>query len=237
MPSCAAIRHVPFEDLGSFAGVLDRRGYDVRYWEAGLDDLTGIGAADPDLLVVLGGPIGAYEDAAYPFLTDEIKLVADRLSRGRPVLGLCLGSQIMARALGARVYPGGAKEIGWAPLQFPAESSDSCLAPLATGDVSVLHWHGDTFDLPDGAVLLASTPAYPHQAFQWQKSGLALQFHPEVTRAGMERWFIGHACEIAATEGIDVPDLRRDTDRYAEALETAGPRCLEMWLDALAANG
>lgn len=233
MPTAAIIRHVPFEDLGSFTAVLDHRGYETRYWEAGLDDIETIGATDPDLLVVLGGPIGAYEDAAYPFLADETRLVEDRLSRDRPVLGICLGSQIMARALGARVYPGETKEIGWSPLIFSSEAQASCLAPLIGTNACVLHWHGDTFDLPDGATLLASTPTYPHQAFLWRSNGLALQFHPEVTQANMERWFIGHACEIAATNGIDVPSLRRDTARWAGKLAESGPKCFENWLDSL----
>ena len=151
--------------------------------------------AAADLLVVLGGPIGAYEEELYPFLADELRVIERRLAAGRPVLGICLGSQLMARALGARVYPGTGKEIGWAPLQLTAAGRDSCLAPLG-GGAPVLHWHGDTFDLPKGASLLASTPRYKNQAFAWQRHGLALQCHIEATAAGLERWYIGHACEI-----------------------------------------
>ncbi len=230
---CAVIRHVPFEDLGSFADVLDRRGYQTRYHEAGMDDLAAIGPADPDLLIVLGGPIGAYEDASYPFLKQEIAVVEHRLAGNRPVLGICLGSQIMARALGARVYPGHGKEIGWSRLDLAADVTVNCLTPLSDGAGHVLHWHGDTFDIPDGADLLASSDMYPHQGFQWNTVGLALQFHPEVTVGGMERWFIGHANEIANTNGIDVPALRQATREYGPDLEASGPKVLENWLNSL----
>ena len=110
-----AIRHIAFEDLGSFAPVLTKRGFDIDYVEAaeGLHDVDG---STPALLIVLGGPIGAYEDASYPFLKNELRLLERRLAAGRPTLGICLGAQLMARALGARVYPGPRKEIGWAPL-------------------------------------------------------------------------------------------------------------------------
>lgn len=227
MKTAVALRHVAFEDLGLLQPLLERCGFDVGYREAGLDDAGEIG--DPDLLVVLGGPIGAYEEDAYPFLLDELRLIGRRLTAGRPTLGICLGAQLMARALGARVYPGPAKEIGWAPLTLTAEGGGSALAPLA--DLPVLHWHGDTFDLPAGAVRLASTPVTPNQAFSAVDGrALGLQFHLEATAAGLERWFIGHACEIAATPGIDVPALRAATKRHAPACEEAGAAVLEAWL-------
>ena len=222
-----AIRHVPFEDLGGFEDVLTARGFDLRYADAGIalpDD-------DPDLLVVLGGPIGAYEEDAYPFLAAEIRLVADRLAAGKPTLGICLGCQIMARALGARVYPSGVKEIGWSPLTLTEAGARSPLAHLDGEATDVLHWHGDTFDLPDGAVLLASTPVCRHQAFAVGDTALGLQFHAEVTAPGLEQWFIGHACEIASTDGIDVPGLRTATKARAGNLQRQGTRFLNAWLD------
>ena len=222
-----AIRHVPFEDLGSFEEVLTARGFELRYAEAGIalpDD-------DPDLLVVLGGPIGAYEEDSYPFLTPEIQLVADRLAAGKPTLGICLGCQIMARALGARVYPSGVKEIGWSPLTLTEAGAASPLAHIGGENTEVLHWHGDTFDLPDGASLLASTPVCRHQAFAVGNTALGLQFHAEVTASGLEQWFIGHACEIATTDGIDVPGLRAATQTHAAPLQRQGVRFLSAWLD------
>ena len=155
MKRAVALRHVAFEDLDGFAPLLEARGYRLSSCDAATDDLAAAALGDADLLIVLGGPIGAYEDTDYPFLAPEIALIERRLAQGRPVLGLCLGAQLMARALGARVYPAGFKEIGWAPVALSRDGQNSALAAL-DGD-AVLHWHGDTFDLPAGAPRLAAT--------------------------------------------------------------------------------
>jgi GMP synthase (glutamine-hydrolysing) len=228
-----AIRHVPFEDLGTLGGVLTRHGYSLTYKEAGLDDLGAIDPARPDLLVILGGPIGAYEEEAYPFVLDELRLLERRLQGDLPTLGICLGAQMMARALGAKVYPGHGKEIGWSPLRLTAAGQQSCLQFVSAEKTPVLHWHGDTFDLPDGATRLASTEAYENQAFAWGQRALALQFHAEVRARDLERWFIGHACEIAGTAGVTVADLRRDTARWGPVLEAHGPQVFDAWLRSL----
>ncbi|HXP75292.1 MAG TPA: glutamine amidotransferase [Stellaceae bacterium] len=227
-----AIRHVPFEDLGSFTAVLRERGFVVAYRDAGLDDLGAHDLIDADLLIVLGGPIGVYETREYPFLKGEIGVVERRLKMGRPVLGLCLGAQIIAKALGARVYEGKRKELGWSPLELTDAGRKSALAELG-GRTAVLHWHGDTFDLPREAELLASTRLYANQAFAWRRHALALQFHIEATTRGLERWFVGHALEIATTRGVELGRLRRETRRLGPRLEERGPRVLKAWLDGL----
>jgi GMP synthase (glutamine-hydrolysing) len=231
MKQAVALRHVAFEDLDALAGPLAARGYALRYCEVPTDDLAAPELDTADLLIVLGGPIGAYEDNLYPFLKDEIALIERRIAAGLPVLGLCLGAQLMARALGARVYPAGFKEIGWAPVQLSDAGRDSCLAALR-GD-PVLHWHGDTFDLPAGTTHLASTERTPNQAFALGRHALALQFHIETTARGLERWYVGHALEIASTNTIDVPSLRAASRRHAGALAVTGGRVLSAWLDGL----
>ncbi|MGH6980904.1 MAG: glutamine amidotransferase [Stellaceae bacterium] len=228
MPSAVAFRHVPFEDLGLLGALLEGRGWRVSYRDAAVDSLADVAA---DLLIVLGGPIGAYEDAAYPWLADELLAIERRLAAGLPILGICLGSQLIARALGARVYPGHAKEIGWSPLVLTDAGRRSCLA--AIGEAPVLHWHGDTFDLPDGAVLLASTALYRNQAFVLGRHALALQCHLEATTPGLERWYIGHAAEIASVAGVDVASLRAQAQRHAPVLAPLAERCFGAWLDGL----
>ncbi|HET8696771.1 MAG TPA: glutamine amidotransferase [Gammaproteobacteria bacterium] len=230
MPHTVAFRHVAFEDLGLLAPLLAKRGHAVSYVDAPVADLSDFDPVAPDLLVVLGGPIGVYEDDLYPFLDAETALIARRLAAQRPTLGICLGSQLMAKALGARVYPSAVKEIGWAPLALTAEGHASPLRHLES--VSVLHWHGDTFDLPHGAVRLASTAVCKNQAFSLGPAALALQFHAEAAGRALEAWFVGHTGEIAATPGISVPQLRADTARCTPAVERAGAACFAEWLTA-----
>lgn len=231
MKSIVVIRHVHFEDLGIFEGVARSRGFSVRYLEAGIDDLGAACRQDCDLLVVLGGPIGAYQENQYPFLSSELRILENRLSSGLPTMGICLGAQLMARALGARVYAGPVKELGWKPLTLTPEGLRSSLAHLAGRNTLVLHWHGDTFDLPAGATLLASTKDYSNQAFAWSDTALALQFHPEVVASRIERWLIGHACELSAPGMPDLGRLRADTARHHAALERSASAFFNEWLD------
>ncbi|RIK94227.1 MAG: glutamine amidotransferase [Proteobacteria bacterium] len=227
MPTAIALRHIAFEDLGTLTPALAARGFDVRYLDAGVDDVRDVAACD--LAVILGGPIGAYEEDRYPFLIDEMRVIEARLAAGLPTLGICLGAQLMARALGARVYPGTQKEIGWSPLRLSAAGARSPLRALGNPTAPVLHWHGDTFDLPAGAELLASTEITQNQAFAHGRHALALQFHIEAEPAKLERWLIGHTMELTAA-GIDIAALRRDTARHGPPLQSLTAQVLNEWL-------
>jgi GMP synthase (glutamine-hydrolysing) len=230
MKQVVAIRHVHFEDLGIFGPVIEEHGYRIRYIDAGWDDLCAVDATAPDLLVVLGAPIGAYEDDKYPFLETELALIARRLESGRPILGLCLGAQLMARAMGAEVRPGPAKEIGWGPLDLTDAGKAGPLRHL--GAEPVLHWHGDLFELPQGAERLASTEICPNQAFSLGAAVLGCQFHPEAAPDGFERWLIGHAAEIASA-GLSPNVLRRETEMYGQAAAERGRKVIAEWLAGL----
>ncbi len=225
-----AIRHVAFEDLGLFERPLQAAGYQVRYLEAGMDDLRWIDPFNADLLIVLGGPISATNDADFPFIQDELEIINSRLQQDLPTLGICLGAQLMARALGAKVYPASQMEIGWAPISLTGRGEQSALRHLAGEQQYLLHWHGETFDLPEGAELLASSDMTRHQAFGWKKRGLALQFHPEVTVHGMERWYIGHSQEIAAHSELSIQGLREQTERYGYQLDLHALKFFDAWL-------
>jgi len=230
--NCLAVRHVAFEDLGLLDSLLAARGYDIRWLEAGVDPISTAALVGPDLVVVLGGPIGVYEADIYPFIADEIKAVAARLAANKPLLGICLGAQMMAAALGARVAPGPVKEIGWAPLTLTQAGQASVLAPLAA--TAVLHWHGDNCDLPAGCEPLASTAHCPVQAFMRAPWQLALQFHIEVEPGRAERWLIGHTVELGKA-GIDPRTLRAQVKAQGEATAAAGRAVLSTWLDSIAA--
>lgn len=235
MKTALVLRHVPFEDLGLLAPLLLQRGYAVRMHDAGAGPLADCLHPEPDLLVVLGGPIGAFDEAAYPFLADTLALLGERLARRQPVLGICLGAQLMARALGAGVAPMGHKEIGFAPLALTAAGERSMLAPLARG-TPVLHWHGDQFGIPAGAQGLAATPLCPHQAFALGTHALALQFHLEADLSRIEQWLVGHACELAAA-GVDLHALRAGARENAPALAQAAQAVFGAWLDGIEASG
>ena len=230
-----AITHVAFEDLGSFEQILREADYEVDYVSATSGELDEIRPEADDLLVVLGGPISVNDIAEYPFLGLELEILEKRLAANRPTLGICLGAQMIAAALGAKVYPGQRKEIGWSPIQLTDAGSRSALRHLVGVGVNVLHWHGETFDIPEGAEHLASSALYPNQAFS-HGNALALQFHPEVTARGLEQWFIGHTAEIHQTDGVSVNQLREDTALYADTLQARAYGFFSEWLEHVTAD-
>ena len=226
-----AVRHVAFEDLGLLAPLISARGYDIRYHDGGVDRFDADTLIAPDLIVVLGGPIGVYERETYPFIVGEIAAVTARLQSNKPMLGICLGAQMMAAALGARVAPGPVKEIGYAPLTLTEAGRASVLASL--GPSPVLHWHGDNCELPAGCTPLAATAHCPVQAFARTPVQLALQFHLETEPARLESWLVGHAVELGKA-GIDPRTLRDQARTLGPALRRAGSKVLAAWLDSAA---
>ncbi len=204
-----AIQHLAFEDLGAWEDVFYQLGLRVRYFEAGIDDLRKA-YEHPGLTVILGGPIGVYETENFPFLQAEIDLLKVRLDKNLPTLGICLGAQLIAHALGAKVYAGQSKEMGWSKLSLAAIENN----PLRKAE------------------LLASTELYANQAFRIGSNILALQFHPEVASDSLEKWLIGHSCELSQAK-IDIPALRAANLQFAPVLETTSQTVLEQYLAQL----
>ncbi|UTF61602.1 glutamine amidotransferase [Gilvimarinus sp. DA14] len=229
MNTALALYHIDFEKLGTLEPVLTEQNYRLQYLNACTNDLQAVDANEVDLLVVLGGPVGAEDGHLYPFISDELELIKRRIASGKPLLGICLGAQFIAKALNADVSPTGGKEIGFAPLNFTPEGQDSVLALLQ--DTPVLHWHGDAFAIPEGAQHLASTNVCATQAFSLGNNILALQFHLEADPDEIERWLVGHNCEISAA-GIDPREIRTQAQQ-AGALADKARQVFSAWLRQL----
>lgn len=224
-----AILHATHEDLGSFETILRSYRVHPRILRAQDTDIAALDPVEADLVFIMGGGMGVYEADAHPHLRDEIDFVQKRIAAGKPLIGVCLGSQIMAAALGAKVYKGKkGKEIGWYDVHI-TPAANGPLRHLDAAQGPVMHWHGDTFDLPDGAVRLASSALYENQAFAVGDHALALQFHPEVTELKLERWYDRHASEMAE-EGISAQTLRDAAHAHAASLRQRNRRFLTEWL-------
>lgn len=175
------VQHVPFEGLGSMANYFGADGFELSASQL----YAGDSMPHPDqfdLLIVMGGPMGVSDVAQYPWLVEEKRGIANAIECGKRVLGICLGAQLIAEVAGARIYPNVCREIGWFPIQHSSVALATSVGHVLPEELTVFHWHGDTFDLPAGATQLASSEACENQGFIMDNRVLALQFHLESTR-------------------------------------------------------
>ncbi len=238
MNSVLVFRHVPHEGLGAIADALRAR--EVPY------EIIDVLAEPPrefepehwSGLVVMGGPMNVDQVDRYPALADEVRWMRQAVDANLPVLGVCLGSQLLAKALGVRVYPNRIKEIGWYDVELmPAADSDPMFdvvenetaAAQVGRKISVFQWHGDTFDLPEGAVQLARSPLCENQAFRYDASAYGLQFHLEVTAEMIDDWLrqSDNCGELAELDYIDPAAIRRDIPLRLPAMEIPGRKMFD----------
>ncbi len=214
-------QHVPHEILGTLNPLLKNAGFRIRYVNFGRHPDAGPSLEGYHGLVVLGGPMSVNEVDRHPHLTTEMKLIEQAIKKELPVLGICLGAQLIARTLGATVKKNHETEIGWYDVSVTrAGNKDSLLGQFRETE-KIFQWHGDTFDIPRGAVHLATSPICPNQAFRLQSNVYGLQFHLEVDEAMIERWLRVpvNEKEIQSLGGkIDPQKIRSETRRYIERL-------------------
>lgn len=177
--------HVPFEGPGLISRWIDEKGHQLnytRFYES--DPLPDPDAVD--LLIIMGGPMNVYDRQVHPWLQDEIGWITGFIKTGKPAIGICLGAQVLAHALGSEVYPGKDKEIGWYDIRFlpPFDAHPVCREIPHVR--KVFHWHGDTFHIPEGGIRIAASSLYPNQGFIYKDRVIALQFHLEVTPADVK---------------------------------------------------
>lgn len=230
--SCLVIRHVNFEGLGLLAHLLREHEYEYRYSDAASDEVCCEEVERHDLVIVLGGPFGVYEADKYPFIQKEIDCIRKRLESERPILGICLGAQMMAAAMGAKVASSGGKEIGWREVTLTNEGRNSFLAPLE--GQPILHWHGDNCELPSGCTCLAYNDFCPVQAFQRTPVQLGLQFHMEVEADRIERWIVSSE-EGLRIAGLAGDDIRAQAKKHGAAAYETGNRIFNDWFKSLEA--
>lgn len=231
MKTALIIRHVPREGVAGFRAPIEAAGYVIDRVDVDDQDFHALDLVSPDLVVMMGGPMGVYEREAHPWISCQLKLLARRLAAERPTLGVCFGAQMIAAALGAEVFAGPVKEIGFAPVTI--NDPEGPLRHLA--DVPVLHWHGDTFTLPEGAELLASSPVYPHQAFRKGRNVLALQFHAEMGEDERFEDWIAQDMDYLTAAGQCPGELRAAHAAHGPGAVSAGRAMIAEWLEGLAA--
>jgi GMP synthase (glutamine-hydrolysing) len=221
MRKLLVLQHVAHEILGTLNPLLKRAGFRIRYVNFGRHPDAQPNLAGYHGLVVLGGPMSVYDDHRYLHLMAEMQLIEDAMKRKLPVLGICLGAQLIAKTLGADVYPNKQKEIGWYDLHLSTDAvQDSILKSLGQTE-KVFQWHGDTFDIPAGAVHLAASPLCVNQAFRYGENIYALQFHLEVDAPMILRWLKvpENRHEIAKLHGdIDPDHIYAETSQYIARL-------------------
>jgi GMP synthase (glutamine-hydrolysing) len=226
MEEVLVFQHDPFEDLGFFAQVLDKEAASYRtvrlfHGEMPAEDWRHVAA-----LIILGGPMAVDDEERFPFLRWEKRIIRAALDESVPMLGVCLGAQLIAATLGSPVYEGPVREIGWSPISITPHGQVDSLLGYLPENATVFQWHSQGCDLPPGAVCLASSMHYKTQAFRLGKLTYGLQFHLEVTPHMIERWIGERSKDLARTPYVSVEKIRADTRIYSQTLKYYGGRFL-----------
>ncbi|NJC33909.1 GMP synthase (glutamine-hydrolysing) [Sphingomonas jejuensis] len=232
MKRALVIRHVPREGVAGFRKPLEDAGYRLDQIDVGDERFADVDLNAPDLLVMMGGPMGVYETDAHPWIRCQLRRLRRRLEARLPTLGACLGAQMIAAALGERVFAGPRKEVGFAPVTLAPTAGGNPLAAL--DGVPVLHWHGDSFDLPAGAERLASTAVYQNQAFRLGPTILALQFHAEMGLDPVFHDWVEAWPTVVEEGGTTAEALTTAHGRHGQAAVAAGRAMIAGWLAGLA---
>ena len=226
-----AICHETKNDLGTLQDILVTRGFEIDLYMAQEDALPTIDPGAHDLAIIMGGHMGVYEADEYTYLHNEINYIKQRLKEDLPTLGVCLGGQLIAKSLGAAVYQGtNGKETGWREIYVTQAGAQTPLKYLDASQTKMTQGHQDTFDLPDGATLLATSPQYQNQAFSYGDNALGLQFHPEMNEKMIERW-LNKPVEFLVTETMPKEQIKQDTSKYIDGLKKQTALFFNAWLD------
>jgi GMP synthase-like glutamine amidotransferase len=230
-PRILVLQHIACEPPGVYEDVLREHG--ARIARVEVDEGQALPDwHDHDAIVAMGGPMSANDEAELPWLAQEKALIREAVGAGTPFLGVCLGAQLLAGALGARVYAGPRQEVGVLPVRLTAAGASDPVLGALPGEALTLQWHGDTFELPEGAVLLASSPAYPNQAFRVRRA-YGVQFHLEVSREMADEWATvpayAESLEAIWGEGA-LPRLLADFDAARAEMEDHARALMEGWV-------
>ena len=218
MSDFLVLQHIDCEDLGTIEQAMIHRGISYRYVRLFDGDPLPEDIKNYSGLIILGGPMNVYEEDVYPYLKGEDILIKEAIKRRIPVLGICLGGQLIAKATGAKVNKGAKKEIGWYDLLLtPGGKADKVFKNFPER-LTVFQWHGDTFDIPSDATHLAGSVLFPNQAFRIGDNIYGLQFHLEVTQKMISRWINEYKDELSSLDYIDPEKIIKDTDKYIKTL-------------------
>jgi GMP synthase-like glutamine amidotransferase len=234
MGEVLVFQHDPFEDLGFFAEVLEKQGADYRVVRLFHGETPAENWEQVKALIILGGPMNVDDEQSFPFLRWEKRIIRAAIDESVPMLGVCLGAQLIASTLGTPVFHGGVKEIGWSQISITLHGQVDSLLGYMPESATVFQWHGDGFELPPSAILLASSVNYRTQAFRLGKTIYGLQFHLEVTPKMIERWIDERSKDLALAPYVLPDKILADTQSYAPTLKYYGERFLSEFVRRVA---
>jgi len=225
------IRHVPHEGIAGYRLPIEEAGYELDRIDVADPAFAALNLREPDLLIMMGGPMGVYEQDQYPWIACQLRRLRQRLEEDRPTLGVCFGAQMIATALGGHVYEGPRKEVGFHAIRLTDAGRFSPLRHIE--EVPVLHWHGDTFTLPDNVELLGSSHIYDYQAFRRGSNLLALQFHAEMGEDPRFHEWMTQWPEAVVEAGETDVSMRAIHDELGPQAVVAGRSMIGQWLSEL----